>query len=107
MIARSLLSVLLVVVLAVSPVVRAFSVSPVVSSSPAEKTRLYTKKYPQGRPCTIQEDEDAAMWIESKDGKREKALKKPVGGRPINKYTRDMVEKIEKKGVPKKPWWQF
>ena len=40
------------------------------------------------------------MWIEEDPkGKRKMALKKPVGGRPIDLYTKQQVEEIEKKGV--------
>ena len=55
-------------------------------------------------PITVQEDEDMAMWVEGKDGKREQALKAPVGGRPINKLTKEMIQgRAAKKN---KPWWQ-
>ena len=59
-----------------------------------------TKKFPAGRPNTDQVDEDMAMWIEEDTkGNRKKALKKPVGGRPVDLYTKAQVEKIEQKGV--------
>ena len=58
-----------------------------------------TKRYPAGRPVTVQLDEDMAMWFEDKQGNRQKALKKPVGGRPAALFTKEEVEAIEKKGV--------
>lgn len=78
-----------------------------VASAAAERTALsMSKKNPKGAPITIQEDEDAAMYFEDKDGKRKQALKGPVGGRPINKQT---SQQIQGKGAQKKPmkWpWQ-
>ena len=58
-----------------------------------------TKRFPAGRPVTVQLDEDMAMWFEDKQGNKQKALKKPVGGRPATLYTKKDVEEIEKKGV--------
>ena len=78
--------------------------SPAVTSG-RSSTFLLTKKNPQGAPITIQEDEDAAMWIEDKkSGKSKKALSKPVGGRPINKVTK---EKFDNGGQKKAGWWPF
>mmetsp|Transcript_16883 Transcript_16883/g.38855 ORF Transcript_16883/g.38855 Transcript_16883/m.38855 type:complete len:104 (-) Transcript_16883:95-406(-) len=57
------------------------------------------KKFPAGRPNTDQVDEDMAMWFEDKDGKQKKALSKPVGGRPVNLYTKNQLQDIEAKGV--------
>ena len=58
-----------------------------------------TKKYPAGRPVTVQLDEDMAMWFEDKQGNRKKALNKPVEGRPAAQFTKEQVDAIEKKGV--------
>mmetsp|Transcript_19788 Transcript_19788/g.47063 ORF Transcript_19788/g.47063 Transcript_19788/m.47063 type:complete len:194 (+) Transcript_19788:53-634(+) len=60
---------------------------------------LCSKKFPAGRPNTDQVDEDMAMWFEDKDGKQKKALSKPVGGRPVNLYTKNQLQDIEAKGV--------
>uniref|UniRef100_A0A7S2Y9A8 Uncharacterized protein n=1 Tax=Entomoneis paludosa TaxID=265537 RepID=A0A7S2Y9A8_9STRA len=62
-------------------------------------TILFNKKYPAGKPNTDQVDEDMAMWFEDKQGNAKKALPKPVGGRPVQLYTKQQVQEIEKKGV--------
>lgn len=58
-----------------------------------------TKRFPAGRPCTVQADEDMAMWFEDKQGNVKKALTKPVGGRPSEILTKEQVAAIEKRGV--------
>jgi len=71
----------------------------------AKKTELYSKKNPQGAPITIQEDEDAAMWIDDGAGKRKQAIKGPIGGRPINKVTKQQIQGDDSKKKPS--WWPF
>ena len=79
------------------------------SSSDTRSTTLVvlqSKKNPKGAPITLQEDEDAAMWIEEKGGKVKKALKNPVEGRPINKVTKDQVQGGGSSKKKNKPWWK-
>jgi hypothetical protein len=77
------------------------------ASSSSGTTTLFSKKNPKGAPITVQEDEDAAMWIEEKGGKVKKALKNPVGGRPINKVTKDQLQGNKGAKNNSKPWWKI
>jgi hypothetical protein len=93
------------VVAVVTPVAYGFSPPPALSGlSRTSSTLLQSKKNPQGAPITVQEDEDAAMWIEDENGKARKALQSPVGGRPINKLTKEQVQ-ARNQGGKKKTWW--
>uniref|UniRef100_A0A7S2VGE8 Uncharacterized protein n=1 Tax=Entomoneis paludosa TaxID=265537 RepID=A0A7S2VGE8_9STRA len=76
-----------------------FTPTPFSPAVGASSTMLFNKKYPAGRPNTVQADEDMAMWFEDEKGNAKKALSKPVGGRPVTTYTKQQVEEIEKKGV--------
>lgn len=91
----------LVAVVWMTPVATGFTVSPLSAGRSCSISSLHmTKKFPAGRPYTGQADEDMAMWFdEDKQGNRKKALKKPVGGRPVDLFTKEDVEAIEKKGV--------
>jgi hypothetical protein len=99
-------SILLVFLLVVSLSATAGFVQP-HHAALSQKTELFTKKNPQGLPITVQEDEDAAMWIEDdKTGKRKAAIKGPIGGRPINKVTKDMLQGKQGAKKANKPWWK-
>lgn len=98
----SLVNLLLVLAIA-APMALGFTSPAVISGSSNTGTNTalsMTKKFPAGRPLTVQADEDMAMWFEDETGNRKKALDKPVEGRPVIIYTKDQVEEIEKKGVP-------
>lgn len=82
---------------ALSPVTWGFA--PVAGRSTDLSALTLTNKYPSGRPNTDQVDEDMAMWFEDKQGRVKKALEKPVGGRPLDLYTKDDIKKIETRGV--------
>ena len=91
---------LLLVSVCLVPLASSFSPSCATSVRGQSSALDMTKKFPAGRPNTDQVDEDMAMWIEEDTkGNRKKALKKPVGGRPVDLYTKAQVEKIEQKGV--------
>jgi hypothetical protein len=103
---KNLLSALAAAALAFAPVVSGFLLtttpSVVVGGDDSVKTALFmTKKYPAGKPFTGQVDEDMAMWYEDKDGNKKKALQKPVGGRPVDLYTKEDIERIDKRN----DWW--
>jgi hypothetical protein len=102
---------LLLLAIALPVVADSFCIIPPVGrASSSSVTTLFSKKNPKGAPITVQEDEDAAMWIEEKGGKVKKALKNPVGGRPINKVTKDQLQqgnKGAKNNSNNKPWWKI
>lgn len=104
-------AILLIIIALHLPGIDGFAATRGVTSQPPYRTphgdtRLHSKKSPKGDPVTVQENEDAAMWIEDKKGNVKKALKNPVGGRPIDKVTKDQLQggAAEKK-KKKKPWW--
>ena len=90
--------------------VHGFTAAPIAGNQGSSALGM-SKKNPQGTIYTGQEDEDAAMWIEDKKtGKEVKALKGPVGGRPINKMTKEMLSKKQGKqpaASGDKPWWKL
>lgn len=82
-----------------APLAMAFT-TPCGAQGSSSNTCLHmSKRFPAGRPNTMQVDEDMAMWFDDGKGNRKKALDKPVGGRPTILYSKEDVEKIEKKGV--------